>query len=139
MKKNAINWKLHERLFPRELDNEAWDAMAEEDFNPDLIHCYGHDMFDAGADAGLAIGLGMAAFASLIELGVKIGRYFKIRKHRKKLEQEYKLKEKEEMEKREKELEAFKQKIEADKKAANQEMEKLLNRHRSWFDACIDE
>lgn len=82
-----INYDLHKKLYPKKLDNEAWNAMEADDFNPDMIHCYGHDMFDAGADTGAAIGVAAGiVIMGAIQIGKSVVRKIKYKIAVKKLE-----------------------------------------------------
>lgn len=101
-----INWELHKKLYPKKLADEEWAGIIENDFNADIVDCFGHDMFDAGADTGMAIGLGIGMAVSLVELGVKIAKLIKAKRETRRLEQEYNKLKKEEEERLEKEEDA---------------------------------
>ena len=82
-----FNRNLHKELFPKTKRDECFDAMQADDFNPDTVDCYGHDMFDAGADTGVVIGVAAgAAIVGAIECGKRIVRKIKYRRAMKKLE-----------------------------------------------------
>lgn len=73
-----INYDLHKKLYPKKLDDEEWDAITENNFNADFVNCYGHDMFDAGADTGAAIGLAAGiVIMGAIQIGKSVVRKIK--------------------------------------------------------------
>lgn len=60
---------------------ENLDAVAEQDFNPDMVILYGHDAYDEGMKNGAVIAAAAAAAAGAIyAAGKKL--YKKIKEHK---------------------------------------------------------
>ena len=70
---------------------DSFDAVAEQDFNPDLVICYGHDAYDEGLKNGLTIAAAVTTAAGLIyAAGKKLYRKIKTHKANKKSLAEFK-------------------------------------------------
>ena len=60
---------------------ESLDAVAEQDFNPDMVILYGHDAYDEGMKNGLAIAaLAVTAAGAIYTAGKAAYRKIKNRK-----------------------------------------------------------
>ena len=135
-----INWELHKKLYPKKLADEEWAGIIENDFNADIVDCSMHDMFDAGADTGLVIGLGIGVAVSLVELGVKIAKLIKAKRETRRLEQEYNKLKQEEIERSKcdtKVFEELKEKLEKQREEARKRDQAYLDSLKSKVERTI--